>query len=247
MKKSELKQIIKEEIRKVLKENLSSEEKKALEDLFSFFIHDNYLAIDGNEIKTDNFEDIFSSGIESIEDDEEYLNFLSSIKNKLITHLIDNMGNKIKVSVSGVPQYYYSPFIKNNTIYINFIPLNYSEEKDTKFSNPKEIKIKWHPLEINGYKFYAYTNFNPDIKLGKGKNVIEFQSVKIPGNDITTYSLATTPHFETKKISEDTLQRRLILINYLKSNDIPFLIDTRDPSRSYVQVPITYTNLYPHK
>jgi hypothetical protein len=227
----------------ILKEDLSFKEEKALEDLFSFYIDQNYIAIDENEIKTDKFEDIFETGIEDLQnqiDEEEYIKFLLSIKNKLITHLIDNIGNKIEVSVLDIPAYYYSPFVKNNTIYINFIPLNYSEKKDTKFNNPEGIKINWHPLKINGYKFYAYKNYNPEIKLGKGKNVAEFQTVKIPGDDVTTYSLATLPHFETKKINKDTLQRRLILINYLKSKNVPFLIDSRDPGGSYIQVPITY-------
>ena len=74
-----------------------------------------------------------------------------------------------------------------------------------------------------------------------------FRSVKIPGDDVTTHSLWTLPHFETGKISKNVLQMRLILINYLKSKNIPFLIDTRDPGRSYIQVPITYLNEYPHK
>jgi len=242
MKHSELKQIIKEEIRKVLNENLSSKEEEALENLFSLYIDQNYIAIDGNEIKTDKFEDIFKSNID-YEDEKEYIDFLLSIKNKLITHLIDNIRNKIEVSILDIPAYYYSPFVKNNTIYIDFIPLNYSGEKNIKFDNPKEIKINWHPLEINGYKFYAYKNYNPEIKLGKGKNVVEFQTVKIPENNVTTYSLATLPDFKTGKINKDTLQRRLILINYLKSNSIPFIIDTRDSSRSYVQVPMTYANV----
>jgi hypothetical protein len=272
MKKSQFKQLIKEEILKELKENLSSKEEEALENLFSFYIDQNYIAIDGNNIKTDKFEDIFKTSIEDLkiqkyypqtgnrdcstgncsfnmdyEDGEEYMNFLLSIKNKLITHLIDNIGNKIEVSILDTPTYYYSPFVKNNTIYINFIPLNYSEETNTKFINPEETKINWHPLEINGYKFYAYKNYNPKVKLGKGKNVAEFQTVKIPGDDVTTYSLATLPNFKTGKISKNTLQRRLILINYLKSNNIPFLIDTRDSGRSYIQVPITYLNEYLHK
>ena len=124
MKKSQLKQIIKEEIFKILNENLSSKEEEALENLFSFYIDQNYIAIDGNEIKTDKFEDIFKANIEDLKDqtpktgnrdcstgdcsfnmdykdEEEHINFLLSIKNKLITHLIDNIGNKIEVSKIG--------------------------------------------------------------------------------------------------------------------------------------------------
>ena len=276
MKKSKLRQIIKEIIQKVLNESLSSKEEAALEDIFNFNIEQTYTAIDGNQIETEKFEDMFQYYIEinfpeeseeiisqggyrdcstgdcsfkpitfnTNSDDADYVNFLLSIKNKLITHLIDNIGIKTEVFMYDSLAYYYSPFVKNNTIYINFIPPNYSTEKDTKFDNPKGNKIKWHPLEINGYKFYAYLNYNPEVKLGKGKNVAEFQTVKIPGNETTKYLLATLPiNSKTKKISEDTLQRRLILINYLKTNNIPFLIDTRDPSRSYIQVPITYIDL----
>jgi hypothetical protein len=230
----------------LLTEGLSSKEQEALEDLFLSYVDQNYTAIDGNEIKTDKFEDIFNTSIEDLEldeDNEEYINFLKSIKNKLISHLIDNIGEKIEVEISGTPQYFYSPFVKDNTIGINFIPLNYSEEKDTKYDNPKGTKIDWHPLEIEGYKFYAYKTYNPEIKLGKGKNTVEFVTTKIPGDDTTTYSLATSTNPQTKKISEDTLKRRLILMNYLKQNDVPFLIDTRDPSRSYIQVPLTYVNI----
>jgi hypothetical protein len=246
----------------LLKEELSSKEQEALENLFSFYIGQNYIAIDGNKIKTDKFEDIFQWNIDNLqeptltkgtrdcstgncsftteyEDNEEFVGFLKSIKNKLISYLIDNIGEKIKVE----NEYYYSPFVKNNIIHINFIPLDYSEEKDTKYVNPKGIKIDSFPLEINGYKFYAYWNHNPEVKLGKGANVAEFQTVRIPEDNITKYSLATLPG-NTKKRREENLERRIILMNYLKQNNIPFLIDTRDPGRSYIQVPLTYTKEY---
>lgn len=222
-------------LKQLLKESLSSKEESELNNILDEFVNSNYVAIDGNDIQEADFEQIISEFKENNKEESEYLEY---IKPKLIEYLIDNKEEKLRGH-----HYYWTPSIKNNKILITFIPLSFDGIKDEKYSNPENIKIDYFPLKIDKYEFYGYWSYNNKVKLGKGDNIVEFQIVKIPSESKTqSHSLATLRHYKTKKISEDVLKWRNILVSYLRENNIPFLMNS-DKGRSYIQVPKTYINI----
>jgi len=187
MKKSELKQIIKEEIQNVLNE-ITNKVIDNFEQGLMVYIIDAYERLDDGKAELVELSDIYDSinwflkntPEENFEEDEKE-NIETFIKNRsqIEHYLIDNINETIEVQWPGSEHvFYYTPLVKKNQIWIKLgtTPNSklapeydyYNPSEDLNFpiriKNKEDFEKHSKELEANGYYWYGGTNpssFNP--------------------------------------------------------------------------------------
>jgi hypothetical protein len=187
MKKSELKQIIKEEIQKLLNENIS----KIIDNFeqgLMVYIMDAYQRLDNNKAELLELNELYDSinwflkntpEEEFVEYEKENLESFINNRSQIEHYLIDNINEPTKVQWPGLPDvFYYTPLVKKNQIWIKLgttpnSKLNpkydyYNPSEDLEFpiriKNKDDFEKYSKELEAKGYYWYGekpLSSFNP--------------------------------------------------------------------------------------